>query len=77
MNSAKIFFIVFMFVCSGTCSSFIAFGEYEYLWGKHVVSNYSTAEEQCTQANATLAIVNSPNITNFLVQRIVNLTREY
>ena len=77
MSFAYKFFVIFMLVCPGPCSSFTAFGEYEYFVDNRVVSSYSAAEQQCAQADATLAIVNSQNITNFLVQQIGNLSGEY
>ena len=78
MNSAMIFFVAFMFVCSGTCSSFTAFGEYEYyVEAQQPASHYSKAERRCAHRNATLAVVNSQKIRNFLVQQIGIRTREY
>ena len=78
MNFANLFFVVFMFVYPGPCSSFNAFGEYEYFVEKQFfVRNYLQAEQQCAQANATLAMVNSQNITNFLVQLIGSPTGKY
>ena len=68
------FLFLSVLIFPGPCSSFTTFGEYEYFVDNRVVSSYSAAEQQCAQANATLAIVNSQDITNFLEQQIGNLS---
>ena len=55
--------------------AFFSFGSYEYYVERNnPVWSYSEAEEKCNAIQATLAVVNTEDIRNFLVKRIGHLT---
>ena len=62
------------FVFVSQAQSFLTFNSYQYyIETNDEVRSYSAAAEQCSQKNATLAVVNTPEIGEFLVENIGNL----
>ena len=67
--------ILFMLMNPLLSQSFHRLGLKEYyVEVQSSVRNYSDAVDKCAQMNATLAIVNSQAIQDFLVNKIGNLT---
>ena len=55
--------------------TFLPFGcQKYYIERNNTVTNYLEAEKKCKAINATLAVVNTEYIRNFLVKQIGNLT---
>jgi len=60
--------------------SFFPFGSYEYYWSivqEDYVESYSEAKEQCSQMNATLAIINTREIGKFINNEIGTVPCEF
>ena len=68
-------FAIILFPQFSTSQKFFSFGANEYYVEKNnPVESYSEAEGRCNASNAILAVVNTKNISNFLAEKIGNLS---
>ena len=68
-------YIIFAAINPSNSQAFVPNGSYEYyIERNNPVWSYSEAEGKCNASNATLAVVNTEDIRNYLVREIGNLT---
>ena len=66
-------FVSLSLITNCLSQTFQHFGAYEYYWSdesSNYARNYAEAQQQCSRRNATLAVVNTKEVGEFLKSRI-------